>query len=129
MKVKKSKNLLIFFFSNIKSISCVISGEDGSVLRFRQHGGRQPERLPALPAEGDLLPAPETIPAPALPQRSHQVCVQGFICVCECVFIKLCVFECIFSRPSSVSPLRFLLTTSNFGALKWQKKTNIKLYR
>lgn len=50
-------------------------GEDGSVLRFRQHGGRQPERLPALPAEGDLLPATETIPAPPLPQRSHQVCV------------------------------------------------------
>lgn len=68
-------------------------GEDGSVLRSGQHGGRQPERLPALPAEGDLLPAPETIPAPPLPQRSHQVCLN------LCVFIWFC-----FSVVCSFSP-------------------------
>lgn len=53
----------------------MIAGEDGSVLCFRQPGSGQLERLPALPAEGNLLPAAETIPAPALPQGGHQVCV------------------------------------------------------
>lgn len=61
----------------------MIPGEDGGVLRFRQHGGRQPKQLSALPVEGDLLPAAETIPAPALPQGGHQVCV----------FISLFLFE------------------------------------
>lgn len=53
----------------------MIPGEDGGVLRFRQHGGRRPQRLPALPAEGDLLPAAEAVPAAALPEGRHQVAV------------------------------------------------------
>lgn len=69
----------------------VISGEDGSLLRFRQHGRRLPERLPALPPEGDLSPATETVPAPSLPQRSHQVCVllNVWLSVCVCVCAHL----------------------------------------
>lgn len=80
--MKKQYDLLF----HINSVKFVISGEDGSVLRFRQHGGRQPERLPALHAEGDLLPATETIPAAALPQRSYQVCVFMGFCVHLSVF-------------------------------------------
>lgn len=76
-----------------RSARSVIPGEDGGVLRFRRHGGRQPERLPALPAEGDLLPAAETIPAPALPQRGHQVCVRP------------CVFLAHVSSPSQFSEM------------------------
>ncbi len=90
-------------FLNIKSFWFVIPDEDGSVLRFRQHGGRQLERLPALPAEGDRLPATETIPAPPLPQRSHQVCV----CVCVLRFYYLFnyfLLECIFSPSVSFNP-------------------------
>ena len=58
----------------------MFSGEDGSVLCFRQHGRRQPERLPALPAQRDHLPAKKTIPASTLPQRSHQVCEKSLVC-------------------------------------------------
>lgn len=78
----------------------VIPGEDGGVLRFGRHGGRQPERLPALPAEGDQLAAAETIPAPALPQGGHQVCVRP------------CAFLAHVSRNAHQH--------QRFGALKWQ---------
>ena len=56
-----------------EDILVCVSGEDGSVLRSGQHGGGQSERLPSLPADGDLHPAEEAVPAAELPQRGHQV--------------------------------------------------------
>lgn len=59
----------------------VTAGEDGGVLCAGRRVGREPERLPALPAEGDLLSATKAVSAPQLPQRGHQVGLSVPLCV------------------------------------------------